>query len=154
LQSKSVFVYFFDIPNNVNHSFIDIYQSDTRSKCSSPSSALLLSPSPPLPRKNIFEYWHSLPSILIGGYRVIQVQVAEDGYSFTPNTITAAKGDQIAFTFNGNGHSIAQGVFGNACQPASQNPFYSGTASGGVRHHVRNISISAMLTYPYRQPGP
>ena len=41
--------------------------------------------------------------------RVIKVEVASGGLKFSPSTVKAAVGDQIAFHFDSNGHDVAQG---------------------------------------------
>ena len=58
-----------------------------------------------------------------------------DPFEFAPNEVTAAVGDILEFHFAGPGngvlgsnHSVAQGVFGNPCIPAS-NGFFSGNMS-------------------------
>lgn len=61
---------------------------------------------------------------------VHSVQVGP-GLSFTPDTVTAAEGDWVEFTF-GAGHSVAQSSFDAPCVPlASGAGVYSGFPSGG-----------------------
>ena len=87
-----------------------------------------------------FSIFSTLALALAVSAKVIQVEVAEDGFSFTPNTISAAVGDQVAFTFNGNGHNVAQGNFGAACQPYKTNPFFSiSSRLGSFENPVRQV---------------
>jgi plastocyanin len=58
----------------------------------------------------------------------VNVDVSNSGGSFTfsPDSVTAQSGDTVTFTFKATGHTVVQGDFNNACQPAASNPFYSG----------------------------
>lgn len=61
------------------------------------------------------------------------VDVGKSGLSFSPNSLTAAVGDQIEFHFDSPTHSVAQGDFSNACQPSSNaSAFWSGFPKDGV----------------------
>lgn len=58
------------------------------------------------------------------------VQVGASGLSFTPSSLTAAKGDKILFQFASSiQHSVVQGKFDSPCAPLSNSSFYSGTLS-------------------------
>lgn len=73
--------------------------------------------------------------LAFGGIIEIVAQAAydkPDPLEFAPNEVTAAVGDILEFHFAGPGtgvlgsnHSVAQGVFGNPCNPAP-NGFFSG----------------------------
>jgi plastocyanin len=52
------------------------------------------------------------------------------GLVFTPDTITAADGDTIEFTF-GQGHSVAQSTFDSPCVPSGDSAVYSGFPNDG-----------------------
>jgi plastocyanin len=52
----------------------------------------------------------------IASATVFQVQVGENGLSFTPSTVTASPGDQVQFIFNPSNHSATQSTFSNPCR--------------------------------------
>ncbi|KAB5515169.1 Cupredoxin, partial [Coniochaeta sp. 2T2.1] len=48
-------------------------------------------------------------------------------FAFTPNEVKAAVGDVVEFQFPAGGnHSVVEGEFNNACQPAATGGFFSG----------------------------
>lgn len=55
----------------------------------------------------------------------IDIDVGEDGLSFSPNSTTAAKGDTVVFHFYPGKHSVVEGSFDSPCDPLA-NGFYSG----------------------------
>ncbi|KAB5572305.1 hypothetical protein GE09DRAFT_1054417 [Coniochaeta sp. 2T2.1] len=56
------------------------------------------------------------------------VTVGEGGaLAFNPSEVKAAMGDTVTFTFAAGGnHSVVEGDFSNACQPAKSGGFFSG----------------------------
>ncbi|OAA63567.1 extracellular serine-rich protein [Niveomyces insectorum RCEF 264] len=60
----------------------------------------------------------------------IQIDVGENGFTFSPDSVTAAVGDVLDFHFHPTMHSVVMGDFDNACQPAKTGGFYSGFISG------------------------
>ena len=56
----------------------------------------------------------------------IRVDVGKSGFTFSPNTITAAKGDILDFHFFAINHSVVAGDFSKPCQPADTGGFFSG----------------------------
>ncbi len=56
--------------------------------------------------------------------KVIPIQVLDD--KFEPNTTTADAGDILEFYFQPHNHSVVEGDFSDACQPAKTGGFYSG----------------------------
>ena len=58
--------------------------------------------------------------------KTIPVMVGKSGFTFSPDTITAAKGDILEFEFFSPNHSVVMGDFSSACEPASTGGFYSG----------------------------
>jgi plastocyanin len=54
-----------------------------------------------------------------------QVAVGKNGLVFTPDTLTAAPGDTIEFTFAA-GHSVTRSTFSNPCQAVTTNAIFSG----------------------------
>lgn len=65
--------------------------------------------------------------------KVVTVNVAQGGLTFSPNNIKADKGDTLEFHFYPNSHSVVQGDGSKACQPVAGG-FYSGVvkSSGGM----------------------
>jgi len=59
------------------------------------------------------------------GVHVVEVSDANSALQFTPNSITAAMGDQVEFVFNPLNHSVIQAAFDNPCMP-STGGFFSG----------------------------
>jgi protein AFG1 len=72
----------------------------------------------------------------------ITIMVGQGGnLAFTPNEVKAAMGDVVQFQFPAGGnHSVVEGDFNNACQPAAKGGFFLGymnTFNGpGVSHPV------------------
>jgi len=58
-----------------------------------------------------------------------QVAVGKNGLVFTPDTVTAAAGDTIEFTFGSGGHSVTKSNFSNPCQASTTRAIWSGYAS-------------------------
>lgn len=62
-----------------------------------------------------------------------RIDVGMNGFTFTPETVTAAKGDELEFHYHPLNHSVVMGDFSNACAPAPSGGFFSGfmpTSSG------------------------
>ncbi|KAK4937470.1 hypothetical protein LTR10_021922 [Elasticomyces elasticus] len=69
------------------------------------------------------------------------------GLTFTPDTVTAAQGDWVEFTF-GEGHSVAQSSFGSPCQPMNGSSyFYSGFPGDGDVWRIQINSTSPLWLY-------
>ena len=66
---------------------------------------------------------------LLAGFataKTIDVQVGQSGSnSFSPSSITAAKGDQVVFHLLSTFHDVAQGDLKSPCKPLASG-FYSG----------------------------
>lgn len=58
--------------------------------------------------------------------KTIPIQAGVAGLTFTPASITADLGDVLEFHFFPRNHSVAQGDWKNACQPATTGGFFSG----------------------------
>lgn len=58
--------------------------------------------------------------------KTVKVTVGEKGLSFTPDNITASKGDTIEFSFYPNFHNVIQGDPTKACNPIDKGGFFSG----------------------------
>lgn len=70
-----------------------------------------------------------------GSSSVHTVNVGSGGtLAFSPNSLTAAIGDQVEFHFTTSTppHSVAQGSFENPCQPSNASAFYSGFVTDAV----------------------
>lgn len=57
---------------------------------------------------------------------VHDVDVGQNGFTFSPDTLTASKGDTVNFHFFAGDHSVSQSTFDAPCVPAPINPIYSG----------------------------
>ena len=79
---------------------------------------------------------NSIHSVVVGG---------GDKLTFSPETITAKVGDQIEFSFESSGHSVAEGDFNNACQPMGSSAFYSGFVKPGVGSGVFIADSRALI---------
>ncbi|KAI1608579.1 hypothetical protein EDD36DRAFT_104183 [Exophiala viscosa] len=69
------------------------------------------------------------------------------GLTFSPDTVTAAMGDWVEFTF-GEGHSVAQSSFANPCQPMNGSSYvYSGFPGDGDVWRIQVNSTSPLWLY-------
>ncbi|OAL38934.1 hypothetical protein AYO20_01685 [Fonsecaea nubica] len=69
------------------------------------------------------------------------------GLTFTPDTVTAAKGDWVEFTF-GEGHSVAQSSFDAPCVPISGGAgVYSGFPNDGDVWRIQVNSTDPLWLY-------
>lgn len=64
------------------------------------------------------------------------VDVGEDGFTYDPDTVTAAAGDKVEFHFYPGDHSVVQAAFENPCEPLNDSSVFSGfmlgTSDGSV----------------------
>ncbi|CAK7268177.1 hypothetical protein SEPCBS57363_002962 [Sporothrix epigloea] len=58
--------------------------------------------------------------------KTIAIAVGESGLSFTPNTVEAAVGDHLEFSFYPRNHSVTLGTWDHACVPVPADGFFSG----------------------------
>ncbi|GJN81313.1 extracellular serine-rich protein [Purpureocillium lilacinum] len=58
--------------------------------------------------------------------KTIRIDVGSSGKSFSPDTVTADKGDVLEFHFSKSKHSVVSGDYDKGCSPQSQGGFYSG----------------------------
>lgn len=69
------------------------------------------------------------------------------GLTFTPDTLTAAEGDWVEFTF-GSGHSVAQSSFAAPCTPIEGGAgVYSGFPNDGDIWRIRINSTDPLWLY-------
>jgi plastocyanin len=66
------------------------------------------------------------------------------GLSYSPDTVTAAEGDIVQFTF-GAGHNVVSGSFDSPCQPNGQ--IYSGSPNEGDVFSVTISSTDSIWIY-------
>ena len=83
---------------------------------------------------------------------VHSVAVGQGGLTFSPNSLTAAVGDQVEFHFDSPTHSVAQGDFNNACQPLNSSSFWSGYPGNGVRNLHSEFQPTPLLTATQSPP--
>ncbi|KAK1758861.1 extracellular serine-rich protein [Echria macrotheca] len=60
----------------------------------------------------------------------VSVAVGQNGFTFSPSSVTAAIGDIIEYSFFPPNHSVIMGDFNNACMPAATGGFFSGFMTG------------------------
>jgi plastocyanin len=64
------------------------------------------------------------------------VDIGEDGFTYNPDTVTAAAGDKVEFHFYPGDHSVVQAAFSSPCQPLNDSSVFSGfmlgTSDGSV----------------------
>ncbi len=77
---------------------------------------------------------------------VHSVAVGENGLVFTPDTLTAVKGDIIEFTFVA-GHSVERSTFSDPCNPVSTGAIYSGFPSASNMFTVTVNDTNPMWLY-------
>lgn len=70
----------------------------------------------------------------------ISVDVGKGGLTFTPDSITAAKGDIVEFHFVGGYHDVVKGDFDKPCVP-SVGGFASDTETGSATN-VRKLTVA------------
>ncbi|KNG46174.1 hypothetical protein DDE82_008933 [Stemphylium lycopersici] len=90
-----------------------------------------------------------LPAILpFASAAVHTVKVGENGLSFSPQTISASKGDSVVFELY-PGHNVVQGKFSDPCK-TSDSDFYSGEYSDtdkGAKKFVVNVTSTDPVYY-------
>lgn len=72
------------------------------------------------------------------------VKVGDGTIAFSPNTITAAKGETVEFHFFPSAHSVTQSAFETPCTPINGTGFFSGiiTTASGENANVFTIAIN------------
>ncbi len=67
--------------------------------------------------------------LLVGAIAAtVDIDVGNGGLVFSPDTATAAVGDELHFHFHPQNHSVIEGSFTDACNPAGSG-FFSGFMS-------------------------
>ncbi|EKM55711.1 uncharacterized protein PHACADRAFT_256528 [Phanerochaete carnosa HHB-10118-sp] len=73
----------------------------------------------------------------------VLVQVAADGFSYTPNNVNASIGTIVTFVFGSSiGHSVTQTSFANPCSPLE------GGFSSGIVNAGNSFSVNVTTTDP------
>jgi plastocyanin len=70
------------------------------------------------------------------------VQVGENGDSYTPSTISAQKGDTVTFHFSGASHDVVQSTFEAPCSPMA----------GGIYVPIQNKADTFTVTVQNSDP--
>lgn len=60
---------------------------------------------------------------------VHSISVGEDGFTFSPDTLTVSPGDKVEFHFFPGDHSVTQASFTKPCHPLSDRSIFSGFVS-------------------------
>ncbi len=76
----------------------------------------------------------------------VRIDVGQNGLAFTPNNVTAAKGDLLEFHFHAINHSVVMGDFSNPCQPAATGGFFSGFMPTSSGENVSLLSSPAVVS--------
>jgi plastocyanin len=71
----------------------------------------------------------------------VTVGGANGTLSYTPNSITAAKGDMVQFQFMPKNHTVTQSNFDNPCEPISLHSNVTGVFSGFMPVAATDMSI-------------
>lgn len=58
------------------------------------------------------------------------VDVGEDGFTYNPDSLTAAAGDTVEFHFYPGDHSVVQAAFSGPCKPLNDSSVFSGFMAG------------------------
>ena len=89
----------------------------------------------------------AVPSVLAA---VHNVDVGEDGFTFSPNTVHAKVGDTVQFHFYAGDHSVAQSTFKSPCHPHSPKAIFSGfiNPSGGDKEADEMFAMRVNTTDP------
>jgi len=79
-----------------------------------------------------------------GSSSVQTVNVGQNGFSFSPNILTADVGSTIEFHFFPPGHSVSQSNFANPCVPINDTAFFSGEVdvASGESSNVFTLTIN------------
>src|SRR4051794_35442499 len=86
--------------------------------------------------------------VALSSAATIQIAVGKDGLVFTPNSVTAAKGDIIEYQFFPPTHSVNMADFNNPCMPAASGGFGSGafTTSNGMNASIHLTDLLSSRT--------
>ncbi|KAK3312199.1 hypothetical protein B0H66DRAFT_395551 [Apodospora peruviana] len=81
--------------------------------------------------------------------KTIRIDVGQTGLSFTPDSVTAAKGDVLEYHFHAPlPHSVTMGDFSTPCNPAKTGGFYSGVVQTASGENTNVFSVTVNSTDP------
>ncbi|KAK9476270.1 hypothetical protein V1514DRAFT_337368 [Lipomyces japonicus] len=78
-------------------------------------------------------------------YKVHNVTIGQDGLTFTPDSLTAAKGDYVTFYFDFATHGVAQAGFNTPCTPLQDATGEVGFFSGLIAATVSDTPTFTIL---------
>ncbi|RFU74368.1 hypothetical protein TARUN_7881 [Trichoderma arundinaceum] len=75
----------------------------------------------------------------------IRIDVGENGFTFTPDSVKAKVDDVLEFHFHPLNHSVVMGDFKNPCAPAKTGGFFSGfmPVSSGEANDVFQVTVNS-----------
>ncbi|KAL7792564.1 hypothetical protein V8C37DRAFT_379893 [Trichoderma ceciliae] len=75
----------------------------------------------------------------------IRIDVGENGFTFTPDSVTANVSDILEFHFHPQNHSVVMGDFENPCAPAKTGGFFSGfmPVTSGEGPEVFQVTVNS-----------
>ncbi|OJJ05876.1 hypothetical protein ASPVEDRAFT_32221 [Aspergillus versicolor CBS 583.65] len=76
------------------------------------------------------------------------VDVGEDGFTYDPDTVTAAAGDTVEFHFYPGDHSVVQATFSSPCKPLNDSSIYSGFLMGTADGNQDIFTVTINDTNP------
>lgn len=83
----------------------------------------------------------------------IVVDVGKGGLTFTPDSVTAAKGDIVEFHFVGGVHDAVKGDFDKPCAPLAGG--FASTTETGSATNVSNLTLpNAVISLPFSYSSP
>ncbi|KJZ75717.1 hypothetical protein HIM_04874 [Hirsutella minnesotensis 3608] len=75
--------------------------------------------------------------------KTIRIDVGSGGKRFSPDSVTAERGDIVEYYFSGSKHSVVASDFDKACSPVSAGGFYSGTVQAkGDEPSVFRVNVT------------
>ncbi|KAM7207806.1 Cupredoxin [Naviculisporaceae sp. PSN 640] len=86
----------------------------------------------------------------------IRIDVGKEGLTFSPDTVTAQRGDVLEYHFYGPlPHSVVQSDFSGPCNPSETGGFYSGTVipnGNGENENVFRVTVNSTSPIFYYCP--
>lgn len=75
------------------------------------------------------------------------IKVGQNGQKFEPDTLTAAVGSQVQFTFVAEGHSVSAAAYDSPCKPVNDSTFFSGDGEVGKSFTITINDTSPLWIY-------
>jgi plastocyanin len=80
----------------------------------------------------LYSLW-TLALVASANAATIKINVGQgNAFTFTPDTVTAAKGDILEFHYVGGNHDVVAADFSQPCQPLATGGFASPTVQGSA----------------------